>query len=117
MRCPRSTELAAWALLSLSALGCRRAETAEPSPEERGARVYALRCAACHGARGEGRARMGLPTPPDLSNPPVTRRLDDRALTDLIRTGRGAMPGFGAQLSAEEIELVIAHLHSFDQAR
>jgi quinoprotein glucose dehydrogenase len=63
-----------------------------------GARVYAERCASCHGARGEGA--------PDRSSPPVRGLRDLEAVVRAVRDGGVEMPGMEALLTPEEIASV-----------
>ena len=93
----------------------------------RGAAVYAVACASCHGANLEGQANWqqelptgGRPAPPhDESG--HTWHHNDQALFALIKQGgqafsppgyRNRMPAFGAQLTDEEIWAVLAFLKS-----
>jgi quinoprotein glucose dehydrogenase len=57
--------------------------------ESRGAAVYRTRCAACHGARGEGDAARGVPAVEALEG-----HASAEDLSGLIRAGRGFMPAF-----------------------
>ncbi|MEM7286446.1 MAG: cytochrome c [Actinomycetota bacterium] len=73
----------------------------DPAQVEAGAAVFEANCASCHGAEGEGSA--------------VGRRLtgvaaeNDRARhVATVTDGRSTMPGFGAVLSAEEIDAVVS---------
>ncbi|MDH5615259.1 MAG: c-type cytochrome [Acidimicrobiia bacterium] len=63
----------------------------EPEETATGADLYAQLCAACHGADGEGGAGPGL----------AALVLSDDELSTLIAEGRGSMPGFADQLSAD----------------
>jgi high-affinity iron transporter len=89
----------------------------EPSLEG-GARVYAARCAQCHGegGRGNGPAAAGLhPPPADLTHGPgvvpVTPLDSYRRLT--YGVPGTAMPAFGSVLSPEERWDAIAYVLSF----
>lgn len=57
--------------------------------------LYAAHCAQCHGARGQGGSGPRL-----TDNPSVARVAN---VENLIRYGRGLMPGYQAILSEEEI--------------
>lgn len=68
-----------------------------------GAEVYAARCAGCHGDEGEGAYGPAL-----ASGAVVVAFPDVADQVTLITEGRDAMPGFGTQLSPEEIDAVVA---------
>jgi mono/diheme cytochrome c family protein len=74
---------------------------------QRGATLYRTHCAACHGSDG----RPVLAGAPDLSRPTALLK-PDLALAAGIRTGKGAMPGFAAQLRDGEILDIVAHLRT-----
>ena len=88
---------------------------------ERGADVYALRCASCHGARGDGRgpsARTIAHPPADLTRGtyPRTTNGDDRLPTDdelRTRILRGlperGMPSF-EHLDGDDLHAVVQYL-------
>ncbi len=61
--------------------------------------LYRAYCAVCHGAEGDGGAGPRLRGNARANQPTNVR--------SLIRFGRGMMPGFGAQLSETEIELLL----------
>ncbi len=73
----------------------------------RGAELYRLHCAGCHGAGG----RPVLPAAPDFTRPTALLK-PDSALLSSIRLGRGAMPGYGGQLRDRDILDVVAHLRT-----
>lgn len=90
-----------WALLGLLPLAAGAADTV------RGAELYGLHCAGCHGGNG----RPVLPGAPDLARPTALLRPDLTLLTT-IRTGKGAMPGYAGLLRDREILDVVAHLRT-----
>ncbi len=73
-------------------------------PVSRGERIYALNCAACHGADRAGDPRGGLPELTD-----VGERMGDDELRDVIKDGRGVMPPFG-HLSNDEVDALVNYL-------
>lgn len=87
-----------------------------------GAELYAQHCAECHGGDGEGAAAWrekdsdGNYPPPPLNGAAHTWHHDLGALRRTIRFGGqplgGVMPGFGDELSAEDIDAVLAHIQS-----
>jgi cytochrome c oxidase subunit II len=67
-----------------------------------GAAVYASNCAVCHGQDGGG--GVG----PQLGDGAVAEAFPDVAdQIDVVANGRGRMPAFGGDLSAEEIAAVV----------
>lgn len=97
-----------------------------PRPAVSGKAVYAANCASCHGSRGEGgvgpklaggEARLTFPNEADhitwVKNGSVA--VKGRRYGDPNRPGgqrgpaTGAMPGFGAQLTDEQIAAVVAY--------
>jgi len=72
-----------------------------------GSEVFGNRCSSCHGSDAGG----GLG--PQLSKGRVVARFPDIAdQIAVITNGRGGMPGFKAQLSAEEIRAVAEYERS-----
>lgn len=67
--------------------------------EQVGEGLYSAHCAVCHGGFGEGGVGPRLRDNPRANQPANVR--------SLIRFGRGMMPGFGAVLSENEIELLL----------
>jgi polyvinyl alcohol dehydrogenase (cytochrome) len=61
--------------------------------------VYATSCASCHGGTGEGGSGPSLVS--------VDERLTRDQHIDVVREGRGDMPGWEDDLTAEEIEAVV----------
>lgn len=65
--------------------------------------LYATHCSGCHGGKGEG----GIG--PALTRTEYKYGRTQEVVTESIRSGRpGGMPGFGTQISAEEIEHLVA---------
>ena len=90
----------AFALLAISA-------AAMAADVRNGGRIYAMHCAACHGADG----RSVLPEAPNFAR--GERLLQpDLALLGSVRVGRGAMPGFMGLISDREILDVISFLRT-----
>lgn len=77
-------------------------EEVASGPADLGAEVFASSCASCHGADGGG--GVG----PQLSDGAVIAAFPDAADEIVVVTeGRGGMPAFGGDLSAEEIAAVV----------
>ena len=72
---------------------------AEPTPIERGRRVFAQYCSGCHGSYAEG--APGIPA----LNTDQVRGYTDEELSNIVRNGviNTTMPAWGAVLSEEDI--------------
>jgi len=95
-----------------------RAGRIDGSPE-RGAALYAINCASCHGRDGRGDLGMG----PALNNQAFLRLASDGFLWEAIARGRRDTPMFPSlkglagvrQLSAEEINDLVAFIRSWEK--
>jgi mono/diheme cytochrome c family protein len=68
-------------------------------------------CATCHGPDGSGRAASGQRLfGRNLADAKWQARQKDSDLVKVILRGRGAMPGFRAQLSEEEAKVMVAEV-------
>jgi len=115
-----------WALSTVPALAFFHEE---PNVEQ-GGKIYAERCAACHGSKLERRPDWQTPKPdgtypaPPHNQTGHTWHHDDAMLTDYVARGgqvvlegmgvefRSGMPAFGDVLSAAEIADVLAFIKS-----
>lgn len=79
------------------------AEAAGMTPAEQGAEIFAVRCANCHGEDGAGGYGPSLATPQLLADYP-----DAAAQIAFVTEGTGTMPGFGDQLTSDQIAAVVA---------
>ena len=69
------------------------------------------RCVACHGVDGTGRGPNGVKLGGrNLAEARWLARQEDAALGTSIRKGRGAMPGFGRQLTEAEARRLVAEV-------
>ena len=110
--------LALLALLMIS--GCdveRRKSDAELglNPQQSaGRKIYDERCDRCHepystrGKKGPGLKGMFQHKYLSLSGLPA----NDERVTDIIRLGRNEMPGYSQTLNAQDIEDLLAYLHT-----
>ena len=89
-------------------LGAAAVMAAESPARPDGARLYAQRCSACHGA--DGRGGVGVP----LALPAFLSGVDDGYLRKTVRLGRPGrvMPAF-TQLADAEVDAIVAHLRSW----
>jgi mono/diheme cytochrome c family protein len=95
-----------------------RAEPVEDDGEDptvRAARaLWNATCAGCHGrdARGHGEAAPPIAKIPDFTLPEFQKSCSDEQLAQVIRDGRGMMPGFGKQVNPQGIAALVHHIRS-----
>ncbi len=92
-------------LLILAAYGLAEAShkklisaSKEPIAKNDGKELYTAYCTKCHGEDG----KAGIMSATDLS----LSQLDDAALFEMIKTGKGSMPSFGSQLDEQQVQAV-----------
>jgi mono/diheme cytochrome c family protein len=79
-----------------------------------GRRIYDAHCDRCHepystrGKKGPGLKGMFQHKYLSLSGLPA----NDERVTDIIRLGRNAMPGYSQSLSSQDIQDLLAYLHT-----
>lgn len=112
--------LLAAALVLGSALGCdveRRKSDAElglNSQQAAGRKIYDAECDRCHepystkGKKGPGLKGVFQHKYLSLSGLPA----NEERVTDIIRLGRNEMPGYAQKLSQQEIQDLLAYLHT-----
>jgi cbb3-type cytochrome c oxidase subunit III len=78
-----------------------------------GETLYALHCASCHGAEGEGAEAMSL------ANPVFLETASDPFIRYSIYQGRRGteMAAWGATLTADEIDALVAFIRSWQDGR
>lgn len=83
------------------------------SPAEK---LYGRFCASCHGADGRAQttmARMMSPAPTNFQVGPWKGEQSVAAIVEVIKNGKGAMPGFGKEITSEaELNAVAEHVLS-----
>ncbi len=78
------------------------------------AALYAASCAGCHGegGRGDGMAAPPGTRVPDLTAASFQGDRTDAQIAEVIREGRGLMPGFGGQINERGIAALVAHVRT-----
>ena len=72
--------------------------------------TFDAKCAMCHAKDGSGNSPMGKNMKvPDLRSKAVQSK-SDAELHNFIAKGQGIMPGYGSQLSNEEINDLVAYI-------
>jgi len=74
-----------------------------------GASIYASKCAACHGANGQGGGRGTFPA---LAGDAVVNSSDAAGMIGTVEHGRSMMPSWKGQLSAGDIAAVATFVRS-----
>ncbi|HLW86422.1 MAG TPA: cytochrome c [Candidatus Sulfotelmatobacter sp.] len=118
----RGTVVAAAAALLLLALACgcdveRRKSDAElglDPQQAAGRKIYDAQCDRCHepySTRGKkGPGLKGVFKQPYLSISGLPA--NDERVSDIIRLGRKEMPGYSQTLSQQDIDALLAYLHT-----
>lgn len=76
------------------------------------AALWRVSCASCHGQAGEG-GGPGLPPNarvPDMTTPEWQASRTDEQIAEVIRQGRGMMPGFADRVNPRGIEALVSHI-------
>ncbi len=79
--------------------------------------LWRASCAPCHGVDGRGGGPAAAPgaTIPDLTTAALQDSRSDEEWAEVIRDGRGTMPGFGSQINERGIEALVAHTRTLRQ--
>ena len=93
------------------------------APEEGGveraaAALWNVSCASCHGrdGRGQGPARPPGAPIPDFTSAELQKQRTDEQLLQVIREGRGMMPGFSKQVNPQGMSALVGHIRTFAAA-
>jgi mono/diheme cytochrome c family protein len=74
--------------------------------------TYKRKCAACHGASGEGDTMLGKNLKIRSLRSPDVQKKSDEELFNIISKGRYKMPAFDHKLSKEQIHDLVRHIRS-----
>jgi len=80
-----------------------------------GQTIYAEKCALCHGAsgKGDGPGAAALePKPRNHTEGAYMNAQTNEQLHEVIKNGKGQMPAWGATMSDQEIDAVIAYVRT-----
>lgn len=79
--------------------------------------TFDAKCAMCHAKDGSGNSPMGKNMKvPDLRSKAVQSK-SDTDLHDFIAKGKGIMPGYGSQLSKEEINDLVVYIRQLGKKK
>jgi len=76
---------------------------------ELGKKVYAAKCASCHGADGKGNAKMAGMLKVDIPDLSGSKGKSDAELLKLLAEGKKPMPSFAKNLSKDEMDSVLSY--------
>jgi len=95
----------------------QRENPVKPTPESlaKGKKMYAIDCAMCHGASGDGKGDMAsdIKNVTDFTNPDVQKAHTDGEWFYIIRKGKGEMPPEGDRAKDEEVWNIVNYVRSF----
>ena len=89
----------------------------DPDAQSRGAEVYRIFCAVCHGGDGGGQGPVvmrGMLPPPSLHGA-RSMEMADGEMFHVLTMGQGNMASYAAQLSADDRWKVIRHVRSLQE--
>ncbi|MEI9949493.1 MAG: cytochrome c [Pseudomonadota bacterium] len=106
----------AWCLVLLAAApSCQRSGTGPEQAAERAGQTFNTICGRCHGADGKGGvAPEGVNAPRNFCDAAFQVSRTDEQLKQVIRMGKGAMPGFGNSFSDVDLQGLVGKIRSFD---
>ena len=83
------------------------ASTAAAADLELGKKIYAQKCAACHGPDGKGNAKMAETLKVKIPALADAAAKTDSELRKAVAEGKKPMPPFGKTLSKDELDAVV----------
>ncbi len=92
-----------------------QAPAASAPVELDGAKIYAEKCALCHGPNGKGDGPGGAalnPKPRDHTDGKYMNTRTDEQLLEVIHNGKGNMPAWKGILTEEQMKAVLKHVRS-----
>lgn len=93
--------------------------TDDPDVLARGAQVYGVFCAVCHGGDGGGRGPVvlrGMPPPPSLQAARAVQ-MPDGEMFHVLTMGQGNMGSYAAQVPEADRWKVIRHVRTLQEAQ
>jgi cytochrome c6 len=75
-----------------------------------GPSLFKAKCAACHGADGSGNTTVGKSLKIRDFHSADVQGQTDAQLTDMITTGKGAMPAYKGKLTDDQIKQLVGYI-------
>lgn len=96
------------------------APTKPPSPDAiaRVKKIYGYDCAMCHGEAGNGKGDVAADMKLTLKNytdATSLQGLTDDQIIDIVKNGKGQMPGEGARLKDDDARVMVYIVRSFSK--
>lgn len=85
------------------------ASAAAAADPELGKNVYAKKCAACHGADGQGNPKMEQTLKVKIPALTAAAAKPEAELLKVVAEGKKPMPPFGKSLSKDELQAVVRY--------
>ncbi len=114
---PGKASRAGWLLVLVGAASaaCQRTGAGSEQAAERAEQTFKTVCGRCHGGDGKGGvAPEGVNAPRNFRDAAFQASRTDEQLKQVIRMGKGAMPGFGNLFSDVDLQGLVAKIRSFD---
>ncbi len=80
--------------------------------DDKSAALYKQKCAACHGADGQGDTAAGKSMKIRSFADPEVAKMSDDELAGAIEKGKGKMPAYGKSMKPDEIKAMVAYIRS-----
>jgi cytochrome c6 len=74
------------------------------------ASLFKAKCAACHGADGSGNTAVGKSMKIRDFHSADVQKQTDAQLSDMITTGKGAMPAYKGKLTDDQIKQLVGYI-------
>ena len=74
------------------------------------ASLFKAKCAACHGADGSGNTSVGKTMKIGDFHSPEVQNASDAQLTDMITTGKSAMPSYKGKLTDDQVKQLVSYI-------
>jgi len=95
----------------------QKANPVKPTAESlaKGKKLYAIDCAMCHGASGDGKGDMAadIKNVTDFTNPDVQKAHTDGEWFYIIRKGKGEMPPEGDRAKDDDVWSLVNYIRAF----
>ncbi len=93
-------------------------ENFPPDSVAEGKTLFQQFCTACHGKEGKGNGPVAAalnPKPRNLTKKDFQAARTDAQLEDVLTNGKNTMPGFGTQLSPDQIKALVAYIRTLEK--